>query len=250
MYYNMIRALKKITTRVLTFFNHSSVLKGPHIVIRKSTVSHQQTEIFGNVLIQNAAIGESCKIYGFSVVTNSSLAGNNKVGNHCTIDNSTVGLHSYIADFAMVNNTTIGKYCSVGPGFKSGLGSHPHNFISTSPFFYHAMNTSPELLYQEYERTWIGNDVWVGANVFIKDGVTVGDGAIIAAGAVVLKDVSPYAIMGGVPAKVIRYRHDADTIATLTKIKWWDRDAQWIAANISSFQKIIASNEDLNTLIV
>lgn len=246
----MIRGLKKITTRVLTFFQHSSILKGSHIVIRKSTVSHHQTEVFGNVLIQNAAIGESCKIYGFSVITNTSLAGNNKVGNHCTIDNSTVGLQSYIADFAMVNNTTIGKYCSVGPGFKSGLGSHPHNFISTSPYFYNTMNTSPEPLYQEYERTWIGNDVWIGANVFIKDGVTVGDGAIIAAGAVVLKDVDAYAIMGGIPAKVIRYRHDAATIDTLKKIKWWDRDTQWIVSNISTFQKAVTSNEDLNGLTV
>lgn len=68
----------------------------------------------------------------------------------------------------------------------------------------------------------VGNDVWIGAKVFIKAGIEVGDGAIISAGAVVTKDVPPYAIVGGVPSKVIKYRFDIDTIQRLLKLQWWE----------------------------
>jgi len=240
----MIRKLKKIFWEMATYLKHASVLRGSGIVIKNSNVSHHGVEIYGNVSIHNSTIDEHSKIYDFSIVTNSSLKGN-KIGKNCVVGNCSIGIYSYVADFSMVNNISIGKFCSIGPGFKCGLGSHPHNFISSSPFFYTELNESGKAIYEEYDEIKLGNDVWIGANVFIKDGVTVGDGAIIAAGAVVLHDVEDYAIAGGIPAKVIRYRHDADTIKSLKGLAWWNKDIEWLKANRQYFQKEISGLNDI-----
>jgi len=240
----MIRKLKKILLELGTFLKHGTVLRDAEIIIKNSSISHDRVEIFGNVHIQNSSVEAGSRIYNFSTLTNSTLKGN-KIGKNCTIGNSSIGAHSYIADFAMVNNLTIGKFCSVGPGFKCGLGSHPHNFISSSPFFYEELNDTGKKIYSEYEKITVGNDVWIGANVFIKDGVNVGDGAIIAAGAVVLKDVEDYAIVAGVPAKKIRYRHDPETVAALKKSAWWDNDVEWLKSNRQHFQKGISGLNDI-----
>jgi len=99
--------------------------------------------------------------------------------------------------------------------------------LSTSPVFYShhdicGITFATEELFDGSPTTFIGHDVWVGANVFIKSGVTVGNGAILAAGAVVMKDVAPYAIVGGVPAREIRKRYSEADIATLQQLQWWD----------------------------
>jgi len=77
----------------------------------------------------------------------------------------------------------------------------------------------------------IGNDCWIGESVLLIGGITVGDGAVILAGAVVTKDVPPYAIVGGVPAHVLKYRYDNETIEFLTRIKWWNNNEEWLKKN-------------------
>lgn len=140
-----------------------------------------------------------------------------------------VGDYSYIARNALIDHTTIGKFCSIGPNFLSGKGLHPTTAVSTSPMFYSTARQNgttfvTENKFEEVKRVTIGNDVFIGANVFVRDGITIGDGAIVAAGAVVVKDVPPYAIVGGVPAKILRMRMSDAQIEKMQKVRWWDFD--------------------------
>ena len=127
---------------------------------------------------------------------------------------------------------------------------HPsHEFVSTYPAFY-SMKTSTDLLYvtkqkfSEFKYAYedylvkIGNDVWIGEDARIINGVTVGDGAIIATGAVVTKNVPAYAIVGGVPAKIIDYRFDADQIDLLSRLEWWNKSEDWIKEHAEDFESI------------
>lgn len=137
-----------------------------------------------------------------------------------------VGFGSYVNSGIIRSYAEIGRYCSIGRGVALGMGHHNLDGFSTSPFFEsHFPASSLRLAREEPKRRIvIGNDCWIGDGVKITSGVTIGDGAIVAAGAVVAKDVEPYSIVGGVPAKHIRYRFDADTRRRLLAISWWKID--------------------------
>ena len=133
----------------------------------------------------------------------------------------TCGKHSYISRDSSINreDTVIGSFCSISDGVRIGLAQHPTEFFSTSSYFYDENN----VLDRDFDKPCIiGNDVWIGSDVLIMGGINIGDGAVLAAGAVVTRDVPPYAIVGGVPAKVLRYRFDEETIKELLELKWWD----------------------------
>ena len=143
------------------------------------------------------------------------------------LSNVKVGDYTYIAKNSDINNTIIGKFCSIGPNFCCGLGIHPTTGISTSPMFYSTLKQNGFSLTEankvvESKRVMIENDVFIGSNVTILDGVRIGNGAIIGAGAVVTKDIPPYAIAVGVPARVVKYRFEKDQIEKLQKVGWWN----------------------------
>ena len=163
-----------------------------------------------------------------------------------------IGKNTYIASDSRLSRCTIGAYCSIGPELKAGLGKHPSsNYVSTHPSFYAPTNVSPvsyvtENKFNEFEQIHIGNDVWIGERVTILDGVCIGDGAIIAAGAVVTKDVAPYTIVGGIPAREIRKRFTEQQIEFLLNLHWWDMDEEWIKAKAPLFEDINKLMSDLS----
>ena len=148
------------------------------------------------------------------------------IGSNVTIDNVTVGDRSYINRDTSIFNTTIGKYCSIGPNVQIIVGGHPVGMVSTHPAFY-ASNKSfhtfaDRMYFAEYGKAVIGNDVWIGEGSLIPGNIVIGNGAVIASRAVVTADVEPYSIVGGVPARHIRYRFDEPTRAAIASSNWWD----------------------------
>jgi acetyltransferase-like isoleucine patch superfamily enzyme len=176
---------------------------------------------------------DDCEVGGGAFLAYGSSAAHCKVGQfagvhrHSQLSNVEIGDYSYVAERCNLAKLSIGKFCSIGPELMCGYGVHPLEWLSTSPVFYSIRGQAGKSFadrnyFQEDHLSSIGHDVWIGARVFIKDGVSIGNGAIVAAGAVVTTDVAPYCIVGGVPAKIIRYRFDDTTIGKLQEIEWWN----------------------------
>ncbi len=175
-----------------------------------------------------------------SVFKNVQFGYRNTFYNDIRISNSTLGDYVYVANNTEIANAKIGSFCSIGPKVKIVLGTHPSSFVSTFPAFFSTrkqcqVTFTDKNYIEEIGNVVIGNDVWIGYGVVILDNITIGDGAIIAAGAVVTKNVEPYTIVGGVPARLIRKRFDDKVINELLKIKWWEKDENWIRENASKF---------------
>lgn len=178
------------------------------------------------------------------------LEGNNRLGRGTYAVGVNLGFGSYMAEEAYFFQTKIGRYTCIGPRAATICGKHPiSTFVSVHPAFFSkndktGLRYTNEQLFDEFayaEGAWnvsIGNDVWIGADAKIMQGVTIGDGAVVAAGAVVVKDVEPYAIVAGVPAKVMKYRFDEEQISWLEQLKWWNKPQEWIRANAGCFTDI------------
>ena len=167
------------------------------------------------------------KILRGKAVYNSNIDSTTKVNSGCNIVNSTIGRYNNIGYDNELNNVEIGSFCSFSDHVFIGGDEHPLEWVSTSPVFESIKNSGPRRKFASFEvptprRTIICNDVWIAHGVCIKAGVSVGTGAAIGTGAVVTKDVPPYAIVAGVPAKIIRYRFDEETIKSLLESKWWE----------------------------
>lgn len=170
--------------------------------------------------------------------------------------NVTIGQNSYAMPGGYICNCSIGNYCSIASGVVIGPSVHPAQWLSTSPFQYNfpevhkGIDPLKYLTYKHHTKlsSDIGNDVWIGQNAIVMGGLNIGDGAIIAAGAVVTKDVPPYAIVGGVPARVIKYRFDEPTIKELLELRWWDLDKEVLLKNKVEFNDICKAIEQIRLI--
>lgn len=167
--------------------------------------------------------------------------GYNKIGKNSLFFGS-IGKGSYIGSDCRIRGD-IGRFCCIASGVITANGRHPtSDFASIHPAFYSPDLSRCGLSYckeqrfkEDGARICIGNDVWIGTGAILLDGVQVGDGAIIAAGAVVTKDVEPYSIVGGIPAREIRKRFSSEICAELEKLQWWDRSDEWLRAHVMEF---------------
>ena len=190
-------------------------------------------------------VSENCDIS-----LNSNFGGDNFIGRN-TYFRGKMDRGSYIGSNCFINGN-IGCYTCIAGGVSTINGMHPtHKFVSIYPAFYSTTNRQTGSFvkqdrFKEYayaspeERidVLIGNDVWIGYGATILAGVKIGDGAIIAAGAVVNKDVEPYEIVGGVPAKRINMRFSKEEIEVLLNTKWWTKSKKWLQQNAEVFDDI------------
>lgn len=233
---------------VLKYILNKSRFSGAHVAFG-STLSGKcelgrSIDIEPDCYIYNAHIGDNVQIRRGCSLFDVRLAGPNVIYQNSHLVMTTLGAYSYIAEGANASRVNFGRFCSIGPSFKTGFGNHPTTFVSTHPVFYSTrkqcgITFAGKSCFDEDQTTYIGHDVWIGANAYVKDGVNIGNGAIVAAGSVVTRDVSPFAIVGGVPARCIRLRFSEEQIEKLLELKWWD----WTEADLRMAQAWFAQDD-------
>ncbi len=179
-----------------------------------------------------------CEFDFSSIISKKScFEGANKIYSNSSFSGS-LGYGSYVGPFCSID-CHVGRFTSIAPFVKTNSGVHPitNPYATTCPMFFSTRKQcgytfAKRAMFNEFKgNVVIGNDCWIGENVFIAGGVEIGDGAVVLAGATVVDDIPPYSVVGGVPAKIIRYRYDDETIKLLMDFKWWNRDLTWLRDN-------------------
>lgn len=198
---------------------------------------------------------QKCRFnYSTVISLDSDFEGMNQVHSNSSFRGK-LGYGSYIGPNSKVS-AYIGRFTSIGDEVKTISGTHPYKFpyVSTAPCFYvtnpFKMQNGDSFVEKDMINQYrffdsknridvsIGNDCWIGSRVLIIGGVSIGDGAVVLAGAVVSKSVPPYAVVGGVPAKILDYRYDKSNIDFLNDTQWWKRPVEWLKNNTDAFLNI------------
>jgi len=174
----------------------------------------------------------------FASLSNVVAKNNSRFAADSDVRDSVIAEYSSIGRNTKITHTNMGKFCAISWDCTINAISHPIKNLSIHAFPYvpHAGDFVKERV-QKISVVEIGNDVWVGANSVITSGIKIGNGAVVAAGAVVVKDVPSYAVVAGVPAKIIKYRFSKDMILKLENLEWWNWDREWIKENVALFQR-------------
>lgn len=177
-------------------------------------------------IVKDAVRRRGTSISPFAVLSNTEYQNTSAIRAFVKMERSKIGKCSSIGTLSAAYDAEIGKFCSIARECYIGGASHPLERVSTSGCFY-LKNNYTRVCYYENDYNWkthtvIGNDVWLGIRTIVLGGVHIADGAVIGAGSVVTKDVGPYEIWAGNPARFIRKRFDDETIEKLLASKWWD----------------------------
>lgn len=176
-----------------------------------------------------------------------------KVWGHCKLFHSSVGDFSYVGPNTRLTYAEVGKFCSIAGEVIVGMGTHTLENLSTSPIFTEEKNGTGikwinKTIAEPFRKVLIDNDVWIGSRVMVMGGVHIGNGAVVGAGAIVTKDVPPYAVVAGVPAKIIRYRFSPDEIIRLEKVQWWNINPLYLKKKVILFQSDVINWQELEEL--
>ena len=195
--------------------------------------------------MKRQALSEEPAIHPTAHVRDSELGAWTAVGARTSIAESTMGDYSYIVNDSSMIYTEVGKFCSIAAQTRINPGNHPLERIALHHFTYRSRSyqLGPEddqdfFQWRRDHKVTIGHDVWIGHGAIILPGVTIGTGAAIGAGAVVSKDVPPFAIAVGVPAKVIRFRFPQEIQDTILELAWWDWGREHLAEALPDFRSL------------
>lgn len=193
-------------------------------------------------------IKDKCISYKWkAIIVNAQLGKKIFISKNAFISNSVINDFSSVGRNTTIVHTELGKYCSISWNVTIGATQHPFDRISTHAFSYIKRFGFVEEDKRFVSKTIVGNDVWFGANSIVMPNLKIGNGAIIGAGSIVTKNVPDYAIVAGVPAKIIRYRFSEKTIEKLLVLKWWHLSPETIKQNISIWKEIL-DNDVINRL--
>lgn len=191
---------------------------------------------------ENNEFTKAGQIHETARLIDSSLGEWCDIGAFTYLQNTIFGDYSYACSNCMFQNVRVGKFSNIAANVRIGATDHPierptlHHFTYRRVKYGFDTKNDKEFFDKRASRiTYIGHDTWIGHGVLIKPGIAIGNGAVIGQGSVVTKDVPPYAIAVGNPAKVIRYRFGKEVIDKLEKIKWWDWDYEKIKDNFGDF---------------
>lgn len=206
-------------------------------------VMSEDSKIWNDTFVSKSTLKNNVIIREFSRVERCFFSEHCDIQRYAMIYDSKMGRYSYCGKNFVSWHCEIGSFCSISWNVSIGGANHDYQRVTTHAFLYAKqfglMGNHKEGYDRFKDKCCVGNDVWIGANAIICRGVNVGDGAVIAAGAVVTKDVPPYAIVGGVPAKVIKFRFSQNIIKRLNSIKWWNFPIDFIKSNFDLFNSKI-----------
>lgn len=215
-----------------------------------NTSIDETSKVYSNVFIRDSVICSHCSIGDDSTLVRVELGNNVIINRRNYINDSSIGNYSYTGINTIINFSILGKFCSIARNVDIGGDDHDYHKVSMFPEYrVHQIIGHAELSgVKKNDYCVIGSDVWIGAGAIVLGKVKIGDGAVIGGGAVVTKDVPPYAIVVGVPAKIIGYRCSQENINELLRLKWWDWPDAVLLKHMKDFIEMDINDETISCM--